>query len=973
MAKLVKYTELAATTELEQQVARDIQRALGKRGAKVTHHGTPKGHAPSSAPADITIDWGTGKSASRLLVEVAQRKNESEFTSITEHLNRQVQATRAKNAVNVLYSGISTSVRLTKFIRNENKRREDNNESGRIIFIRLNDLQELLVQWASYPADQYPVEVILTAVSKWQEFTSDLAAYAVLQSVVLPGWSKRQKELDKERQKGVAIRQERLRKDIVRLENQVRERGITGNAAHNTLIYLFFAALYEDKRGADSRMTKDGFDKYKSTLGIKTQQSDRTVHELLTKQISEDKEIEASGLMKQYKMIDLPDSFVIGQVLPIFESYPLFEGDMDFIGAVFEALARRAEKDNRIGQFFTPETAVEAVCALANPGPADLVLDPACGTGRFLIHSMQRMIARADEVSGKTRAQVEKTIQSELLLGTDLDEWVAAIAKMNMYLHGDGKSTIKHGDGLALATCPTFAPAKPKTVSGLIDIVLTNPPLGDINFKSVGYRLAQSGYLGDLHEPVSTQAYKDEVEKLVAEWTRKYLSVVPHKCNEESDRDRMEAQVKKWELEVRAAVVNGDDKAEKKARKFRDQAQVKLADVHRRIGAKEVTYSAAGNTAKGGALFLSAILDYLKPVRDPQQPEEWKGGLVGIVIDEAVLNTSAYSSTRTFIRDNFFTKAIVSLPREAFQFLARTTAKTSILLLAKKPDPAVIQREPVFYAEAKVIGYTSTGPSPQNDLPSITSAFDNWRSEVRQCYRDGILDGKALSQLSSKLNRRESTMFVHHLPEEAGGRVDYAYRRMLDIVKSFSQAIPLCELLDPAVRIPEARELQEYAYVSSSDGRVRSRGEQDLKYKSKDLREICKGDILLSGIDVVKGAIGVVGPDCHELVVSKEFFTLIVKEHPSVSVLPEYIVCLLRSKLMRDVIQGRVTGVSNRTRIENIDLFLELPIPYPPSLKEQRKIAAKLWDAYAAQDQAEAALTVIEESVFKQSATGWRG
>ena len=205
MAKLVKYTELAATTELEQQVARDIQRALGKRGAKVTHHGTPKGHAPSSAPADITIDWGTGKSASRLLVEVAQRKNESEFTSITEHLNRQVQATRAKNAVNVLYSGISTSVRLTKFIRNENKRREDNNESGRIIFIRLNDLQELLVQWASYPADQYPVEVILTAVSKWQEFTSDLAAYAVLQSVVLPGWSKRQKELDKERQKGVAI------------------------------------------------------------------------------------------------------------------------------------------------------------------------------------------------------------------------------------------------------------------------------------------------------------------------------------------------------------------------------------------------------------------------------------------------------------------------------------------------------------------------------------------------------------------------------------------------------------------------------------------------------------------------------------------------------------------------------------------------------------------------------------------------
>jgi len=93
----------------------------------------------------------------------------------------------------------------------------------------------------------------------------------------------------------------------------------------------------------------------------------------LTQHIAEDGDIVESGLMKHYETIELSDNFIIQEVIPIFESYPLSEGGMDFIGAVFEALARRAEKDNRIGQFFTPETAVTSACKLAAPGPTDVV------------------------------------------------------------------------------------------------------------------------------------------------------------------------------------------------------------------------------------------------------------------------------------------------------------------------------------------------------------------------------------------------------------------------------------------------------------------------------------------------------------------------------------------------------------------------------------------------------------------------
>lgn len=186
---------------------------------------------------------------------------------------------------------------------------------------------------------------------------------------------------------------------------------------------------------------------------------------------------------------------------------------------------------------------------------------------------------------------------------------------------------------------------------------------------------------------------------------------------------------------------------------------------------------------------------------------------------------------------------------------------------------------------------------------------------------------------------------------------------MRDIVGRIAKPVKLSDFLENVVRNPDDKDIHEYAYVSSIDGRVRSKGEQDLAYSEKDLREIRQGDILLSGIDVVKGAIGVVGADCDGLVVSKEFFTIRPKQYASIKVLPEYIVCLLRSPKMREIIEGTVTGVSNRTRIEDIDKFLELPLQAPADMAAQKKIASQLLAAYAAQDKARSALAEIEASV----------
>ncbi|WP_088334186.1 N-6 DNA methylase [Sphingomonas mucosissima] len=947
--------------------------ALTKRGATVTHHGTNASHAPSIADADITVEWTVASKRHRLLVEVAKRSDESEFTSIVEHLNRAI-AVAPGMTTNVLYSGLSTSVRMARFLRNENQQRERDGRAGRIVFLPLNRLQTHLSHWAAAPAKAYPLTGLTSAVARWPEFATDLAAAQVFQEEVFPDWTEEEQELDLARLRELAVRQERLRRDIVGLENKLRERGVTGQRAHKFLIYLFFVALYEDKRGIESRATLSGFADYRTKMSpadrADKEFKDWTVHHLIKKDIVFDPDIVTSGMFDRYERLELPDEFIVSTVLPIFERYPLSAGGIDFIGAVFEALARRAEKDNRIGQFFTPETAVISTVRLVSPRPSDVVLDPACGTGRFLIHAMDAMLANAVATATETKEEVEQKVRRERLLGTDIDPWVATIAKMNMYLHGDGKSNVRPANGLALSAYDVFAPRTPARAHEAIDVALTNPPLGDVNFREVAAELARSGSLGKVKAAPGSEAYESEIAAKANRWTKERLRVVPHTCVEQTRADTLSKRVTDWRDKLLLAMKTRDERKERHARRHLDAAEAGLAEVKGAIAAGKLTYVTAGNNAKGGALFLSAILDYLKPIRDAGAPEEWKGGIVGIVVDEAVLNTSAYGDARSFIRDNYFIKAVVSLPRNAFEFLARTTAKTSILLLIKKPDPAIVQREPVFFAKAHTIGYTSTGVDDRNDFPAINEAFNIWRQAAPSSYAGGVVSPARLAKATAKVPLCDGLVSLYQLSDESPTeRLDFAYNRMKELVATMGERILLSSVIEPVTRIPNTELVDEealvhsYAWVRSTDGRVRPKGIQDLQYDTKDLREIKSGDILVSGIDAVRGAIGVVEDDCDGLIVSKEFFTFRVRESSEGKVDAQYVARLLRSEKMRAILEGAITGVSNRTRLESPAQLIALPIPPLPSIKVQQSLAEQVRAAFRAQDEAAKVFAAIDKSL----------
>ncbi|WP_293798600.1 N-6 DNA methylase [uncultured Bosea sp.] len=160
---------------------------------------------------------------------------------------------------------------------------------------------------------------------------------------------------------------------------------------------------------------------------------------------------------------------------------------MDSKGAAFEYFVRATLKGKKLGQYFTPRPLVELMHAMI--GREKIVnslllegkfrvVDPACGTGGFLVYLMQTAIertqdlARAGKISVSSKDSLISKIRTNVFFGGDAHEGVASSAKMNMIIAGDGHSNIQAGDSLA-ASSTLWSTTEP-----CIDLIITNPPFG---------------------------------------------------------------------------------------------------------------------------------------------------------------------------------------------------------------------------------------------------------------------------------------------------------------------------------------------------------------------------------------------------------------------------------------------------------------------------------------------------------------
>ncbi len=149
----------------------------------------------------------------------------------------------------------------------------------------------------------------------------------------------------------------------------------------------------------------------------------------------------------------------------------------DVVGAAYEVYVGSHLKGDR-GQYFTPRLVVQLLVRLVNPTERDLVVDPAMGSGGFLITTM-RHVSRAIAQSDRTKAAKRKAFQAfcKRLYGIDKSPKLVKVARTNMILASDGHAGLVKGDSLEpLDILPDAF--RPKEEVDRPTVILTNPPFG---------------------------------------------------------------------------------------------------------------------------------------------------------------------------------------------------------------------------------------------------------------------------------------------------------------------------------------------------------------------------------------------------------------------------------------------------------------------------------------------------------------
>ncbi len=176
------------------------------------------------------------------------------------------------------------------------------------------------------------------------------------------------------------------------------------------------------------------------------------------------------------------DSNSIAYVTGELQNYCLIEAERDVISDAFETFIGQALKGGQ-GQFFTPRNVVKMMVEILDPSEDDLIVDPACGSGGFLIESLRHVWRKLDADGekyhwNKSNLQEEKmTFALNNIRGIDKDYFLSKVAKAYMAIVGDGKSGIFCEDSLEN---PKNWNSKTKQKIDLdkFDILLTNPPFG---------------------------------------------------------------------------------------------------------------------------------------------------------------------------------------------------------------------------------------------------------------------------------------------------------------------------------------------------------------------------------------------------------------------------------------------------------------------------------------------------------------
>ena len=357
------------------------------------------------------------------------------------------------------------------------------------------------------------------------------------------------------------------------------------------------------------------------------------------------KEFEDDDLFAENEILRIRENS-FEDIVKKLEIYNLSKTSDDVKGIAFEQFLGRTFR-GELGQFFTPRTVVDFMVDVLDPQEGEVMCDPCCGSGGFLIKAFEYVRSQIEDdihqqkeklkkeffdddflqATDKEKSSVEtkvnhyfnqlntelnignknsrlKILSHDCIFGTDANPRMSRTAKMNMIMHGDGHGGVHHNDGLL-------------NVNGIFenrfDVILTNPPFGS------------------------------RIEKT--------LKIT------EADKYTDVQRIKKYK------------------ERYGDDYLAALKQINEHIGDPLLSlYDTGKMSTLTEVLFIERCIRLLKP-----------GGRMGIVLPEGVLNNPKGQNVRDYFESKAKIVLITSIPQDVF-IASGATVKPSLLFFKKFTD-----------------------------------------------------------------------------------------------------------------------------------------------------------------------------------------------------------------------------------------------------------------------------------------------
>ena len=228
-----------------------------------------------------------------------------------------------------------------------------------------------------------------------------------------------------------------LKKILLDLEELVL--GNAGVKAFDEIFKLIYAKLYDEWKGINDLNYQLEF--------FVGDRSPEQVKRAITNLLNGAKRT-WSGVFEPTDRIELMDTH-LKICVSFLEKIKLFNSNLRIIDEAFEYLIPDVSKKKE-GQFFTPRPVEDMVVRMMNPKTHEFLIDPACGSAGFLLHSV--MWVAGGVITGKELPTPAKNFAQNNIYGIDFAKEAVKIAKAINLIVGDGKSHIygggPHGNSL---------------------------------------------------------------------------------------------------------------------------------------------------------------------------------------------------------------------------------------------------------------------------------------------------------------------------------------------------------------------------------------------------------------------------------------------------------------------------------------------------------------------------------------------